>query len=83
MFVEITNKNVPLKMWKAKGLNPNAKYLVSERKQYNVKKPFEKVMSGKILMEKGIEVKNLANTLDKEKFPDGVFTRLFYIKEIK
>jgi len=83
MLAEITNKKAPNKIWKAKGLNPNFKYLVEERKQYNVIKPFSKVLSGKSLMDKGINLGKLSNTTDAELYPNGIFSRLLYIKRVK
>lgn len=83
LMIETICKDVPAKLWKAKNLKPNAKYLVEERKQYNVKKQFKKVMSGKQLMNYGINIGKLSNRVDEPEFDKGIFTRLFYIKEVK
>jgi len=82
LFIEETERNIPSLSWKVKGLDENKTYEVTQREQYNLK-PFEKrIYKGKELIEKGIDIGSLDTTSDADLYPLGVFTRLFYIKEI-
>lgn len=83
LFIEETEAKVKPRKWTVKGVDPSKKYLVESRKQYNLSKVFKKEYSGKELLEKGISIGSLCKTNDFSKYPLGVFTRLFYIKEVK
>lgn len=82
LFIEETQKDVEPIKWKVKGIDPNSKYLVEAREQYNLKKPFKKEYNGKELIETGIDIGSLATTSDAEAYPLGVYTRVLYIKQI-
>jgi len=82
LFIEETEMNVNPIHWKAKGLKVNSTYIVEERKQYNLKEQFKQKMTGKQLMEKGVFLGSLSNTIDASLYPLGVFTRLLFIKEV-
>lgn len=83
LFCEETQRGVEPIYWKIKGINPKAKYLVKMREQYNLNDCFEKEFFGSELIEKGLFIGTLSNTSDMELYPNGVFTRLFFIKAIK
>lgn len=74
-----TSDNLPKKNWKFKGLNPDFIYDVEVREQYNATKLNILPMSGKSLMEEGLDLGSLNQTKDKKDYPDGVFSRLVYI----
>lgn len=68
--------------WKLKGLNPKYQYIVSMRPQANLKKEeiLNITMSGKDLMNKGINLGSLSNTTDAKMYR-GIYSRMLYLKK--
>lgn len=83
LLVSELTPNVEKKIWKIKGLDEKKKYHLSTREQYNLSKDqlLKLDISGKDLMEKGLDLGSLYNTSDKKLF-NGVYSRLIYIKEV-
>ena len=83
MMVAELKPNMPSRVWKAKGLNEQYKYHLVMRPQYNLKEEqlLDVTLTGKELMDKGIDLGSLYSTTDKEKF-SGIFSRMIYLKRI-
>lgn len=60
-----TNPNAFAKKWKVKGICPDYNYKIEMRPQYNLEKTYSGVMSGKELINQGIDLGNLSETTDK------------------
>lgn len=83
MMVAELAPHVEPKIWKAKGLDIDSDYHIVMRPQYNLNKEqlLDVVVSGKELMEKGLNLGELYSTTDKELY-NGIFSRLLYLKKV-
>ena len=82
LFVSELSINSPKRVWKLKHLDENAIYQIEVRKQYNTKILSFENMSGKQLMELGLDLGKLSEITDLEVFPNGIYSRLIYLKKI-
>ena len=82
LMISELQPNLPKKVWKLKGLDEHSKYHLVMREQYNLKKEdiLDIVISGKQLLEEGLDIGSLYNTTDKELY-NGVYSRLIYLKK--
>lgn len=83
MYISELLPNVAPITWKAKGLDESATYALEVREQYNaLDSPLPKEMSGKDLMEIGINIGSIyASNTDKDEF-NGIYSRLIYLKKV-
>lgn len=82
LFVSELSINSPKRVWKFKHLDENAIYQIEVRKQYNIKDLTFENMSGKQLMEIGLDLGQLSEITDLKIFPNGIYSRLIYLKKI-
>lgn len=75
-------KDVPSKKWKLVGLDEKATYEIEVREQKNAKSMQFAPISGKYLMENGLDLGQLSDTNDKEEYPRGISSRMVYLKKI-
>ena len=75
-----TTKDTPKKNWCFKGLNPSYIYEIEIRSQNNAKTLIFAPKSGKELMEIGLDLGSLYKEKDLEEFPNGIHSRMIYIK---
>ena len=79
LYICEINSNVPLKKWKCKYLDPNNEYEICFREQSNTQTIPSFTMSGKELMEEGIDIGSLSKKQKVDNEYQGIYSRLAYI----
>jgi alpha-galactosidase len=77
-----TSQTAPKKNWKFKGLNPEYIYEIEMREQDNISLLSFDSKSGKELMENGLDLGLLNEEKDIQDFPNGIQSRMIYIKKV-
>lgn len=82
LFVAEIEEGKPKRKWKFKNLIKDAIYEVEVRKQANAKDIIINNKTGKELMEEGLDLGRLCDTYDHKTYPNGIFSRLIYIRKV-
>lgn len=77
------DNNVKERNWKIKGLDNDALYKISMRKQDNAYDIKERIMTGYDLLNRGIDLPLFNKEKDKNKYPNGTSSRMFILERIK